>query len=434
MSNAAQAHASAQAAFFYSFPLYEMARMRAATSPRRLPGLGFAGDRPESPWRWCNVFVHLRQLIKAGGSKVVTPNNDTLYSNAWLDLNEGPLVIDVPDTAGRYYVLGLLDFFTNPFAHLGARLQGTQAGSFLVTGPGWQGEVPQAFQAPGRHVRSSTRWVWIIGRWLVDGEHDLAAVHALQDALQLRPLAAWQKGAPGEPRRFDPACDAPAAFTAPRFLAQLQRLHAQEPGLWPDDTLWPGHPAYCACLQQAVETGLAELQAGDGAGHVHAGWTMPPVLGESFGANYRRRAEVALKYIGALESKEAHYPMAWHDAQGQALSGAQAYTLHFAPGQLPPVDGFWSLTMYRRSDFLLVENPIQRYAIGDRTAGLHLGADGSLTLCIQHAPPTTVDGRANWLPAPPDGFYLCLRAYLPRPELLDGRYRLPGLQARYPPA
>jgi hypothetical protein len=423
MNIAEQAHA----AFLYSYPLYEMARMRAATSPRRLPAFGFAGTTPDAPERWCNAFVHRRQLIEAGGSKVVTPNNDTLYSNAWLDLADGPLVIDVPDTAGRYYVLGLLDFFTNPFAHLGSRGHGTGAGAFLVTGPGWQGEVPSAFAAPGRHVRSATRWVWIIGRWLVDGPHDLAAVHALQDALQLRPLAAWQQGTGCEPKRFLPNADANAAFTASRFMAQMQRLHAEQPELWPDASLWPGNPALAPDMHQAIEGGLRELQAGDGGGSVHAGWTMPPVLGESFGHDFRRRAEVALKYIGALESNEAHYPMAWHDAHGQPLNGQQAYALHFGPGQLPPVNGFWSLTLYRRSDFFLVENPISRYAIGDRTQGLHTNTDGSLTLYIQGAAPATPQALANWLPAPAEPFYLCLRAYLPKPELLDGRYQLPGL-------
>lgn len=134
----------AEEAVIHTCPLYEMRRMRAATSPRR----NAAGEAATAPLHWCNQFVHARQLLRAGTSRVVTPNNDTLYTNAWLDLGAGPLVIDVPDTAGRYYVLGLLDFFTNPFAHLGQRLTGTAARSFLVTPPGWQGRCRHRSMRP----------------------------------------------------------------------------------------------------------------------------------------------------------------------------------------------------------------------------------------------------------------------------------------------
>jgi hypothetical protein len=134
-----------------------------------------------------------------------------------------------------------------------------------------------------------------------------------------------------------------------------------------------------------------------------------------------------LKYIGMLESAEALYPLAWRDAQGAALSGAHRYQLRFAPGQLPPVDAFWSITMYDARDYMLVDNPIDRYAIGDRTPGLRADADGGLTLHIGHAPLPDAAARANWLPAPAGAFYLCLRAYVPRPEMIDGRYALPPL-------
>ena len=166
----------AEEAVVYAFPLHEMSRMRAATSPQRTD---IAGEAPK-PHRWCNVFTHARQLLGAGKSRVVTPNNDTLYTNAWLDLGDGPLVIDVPDTAGRYYVLGLLDFYTNPFAHIGQRLTGTAARSFLVTPPGWRGEVPAAFREAGAHIEAPTRWLWVIGRILVDGPDDVPAVNALR--------------------------------------------------------------------------------------------------------------------------------------------------------------------------------------------------------------------------------------------------------------
>lgn len=146
------------------------------------------------------------------------PNNGTLYVNAWLDLTDGPLVVTTPDTGDRYYVLGLLDYYTNPFAHVGTRTTGNGAGRVLVSGPGWNGEVPTEFQAPGRHVRSSTHWVWIIGRILVDGPHDVAAVNSLQDQFLMATLDDWRAGRAGKPSRFDAKFAPRAAFSLDRFV------------------------------------------------------------------------------------------------------------------------------------------------------------------------------------------------------------------------
>ncbi len=437
--------ALAREAFVYAFPLHEMTRMRAATSPRRLPGVGFAGDGADSTQRWANVFTATRQLLGAGGSRVVTPNNDTLYLNAWLDLDEGPLVIDVPDTEGRYYVLGLLDFYTNPFAHLGTRCTGNSARSFVVLGPD-AGAPPAGFEAPGAVVRAPTRWVWIIGRILVDGPHELPLVHALQDCFRLRRLDDWRAGRDSAPLRFDARCDAQAPLAVAAFVANVNRALRENPppaeetaqvarfaavGLGaqcPDEPA----PQHAALLRPALEQGMALLQAGGLGDTLVQGWSMPRRLDGGFGSDHLRRAAVALKYIGALESAEAVYPMAYVDAEGRPLSGEHAYVLHFAPGQLPPVNGFWSLTMYDRRTFMLVPNDIGRFAIGDRTRGLAYGADGSLTIHLQARPPRDAAARANWLPAPAGAFYLCLRGYLPQAPLLDGGYRLPGLQRCVP--
>lgn len=440
-SAAAELRELAAQAVVYAWPLHEMSRMRAATSPRVCEA-GPAGDDAASPLRWCNVFVHARKLLGAGKSRVVTPNNDTLYSNAWLDLGDEPLVIDVPDTAGRYYVLGLLDFYTNPFASLGQRTTGTRARSFLVSGPNWRGALPAAFRAPGAHVASPTRWVWIIGRILVDGPADVPAVHAVQDGLRLRPLSTWTAGgSDAAPRRFDPGCD-PQATTVPdadRFAAVVGRALADNPppadeqatverfravGIAADAA--PLDARQRAALGQALDAVTSDLRS-TSIGPDTAGWQTMPLLGSSFGTDYRLRAAVALKYIGALESREASYPMAYRDGAGRPLSGRHAYRLRFAPGALPPVNAFWSLTMYGSHDCMLVANAIDRYAIGDRSAGLRFDADGGLTIHIRHEPPATDAARANWLPAPQEGFYLCLRAYLPREEFLDGRWRLPPL-------
>ena len=427
----------AEAAVVYAYPLYEMARMRAATSPRRTE----SGAEAPAPQRWCNTFVHARQLLRAGGSRVVTPNHDTLYTNAWLDLGAGPLVIDVPDTAGRYYVLGLLDFYTNPFAHLGQRLTGTRARAFVIVPPGWQGELPAAFDAPGARIQAPTRWLWIIGRILVEGPHDVAAVNALQDGFKLRPLADWVAGRSPAPRLFDPACDPKAPASAAHFAAQVNAALRQNPppaeeqaelarlaavGIGPDAA--PLTPAQAQVLQDALDTTLPRLRQAQIGRLLPSGWNQPPLIEGHFGNDHLARAQVALKYIGMLESREATYPIAWHDGRGRPLNGAHRYRLRFAPGALPPVDAFWSLTMYDARDYMLVDNPIDRYAIGDRTPGLRPDADGGLTLSLQHAPPMDTAARANWLPAPAGDFYVCLRAYVPREELLDGRYTLPALE------
>lgn len=425
----------AEEAVVYAYPLYEMARMRAATSPKRAD----AGEAAPEGQRWCNVFTHSRQLLRAGSSRVVTPNNDTLYTNAWLDLGAGPLVIDVPDTAGRYYVLGLLDFYTNPFAHLGQRLTGTQARSFVITPPGWRGELPATFDAPGARIEAPTRWLWVIGRILVDGPQDVAVVNRLQDGFTVRPLADWLAGKSPAPRAFDPACDPKAPLTADLFAAQVNAALRENPpppaqaadlagfaatGIGPG--AGPLDAAQRAALQAALDHVPPQLRAFQ-IGRVQSGWSYMPIIEGHFGDDYRMRATVALKYIGMLESREATYPMAWHDGQGRALSGTHRYRLRFAPGALPPVQAFWSLTMYDARDYMLVDNAIERYAIGDRTPNLQRDADGGLTLHIQHGQPTAAGEQANWLPAPQGDFYLCLRAYVPRAELLDGRYEVPPL-------
>lgn len=421
----------------YAYPLYEMSRMRAATSPRRCAA-GTAGDTATSPLRWCNVFVHARELFAAGTSRVVTPNCDTLYTNAWLDLGPDALVIDVPDTAGRYYVLGLLDFYTNPFASLGSRTTGTAARSFLVTGPGWTGDIPAKFRRPGAHVVSPTRWVWIIGRTLVDGPQDLPVVHALQNGFRLRSLSVWQAGGvEGRPSRFNPRCDPKAPPDATRFAETVQRALEENPP--PEDEramverfaavglaaeAGPLDEATRETLEQALQAVIGRLQS-HSVGPGCTGWQTMPFLGHSFGTDYLRRAAVALRYIGALESREATYLMAHRDAQGRTLDGRHTYRLHFPAGALPPVDAFWSLTMYDSRDCMLVDNPIDRHAIGDRTPGLRLDGDGGLTIHIQHLPLGAV---ANWLPAPAGSFYLCLRAYVPREAMIDGRYVLPPVE------
>jgi hypothetical protein len=345
------------------------------------------------------------------------------------------LVLEVPDTAGRYYVLGFLDFFTNPFASAGSRVTGTGARRFLIHGPRWTGDVPDAMTAIG----CPTDAVWILGRILVDGPADVPEVNRLQDAFRLTPLDAWKRGesfagdlmdtwldpdcAPDDPDRFFEIVNrALEQNLPPAAEAELMQEFAAI-GVGPEPRAGAPTSDEREAIAAAVREGLkrlAEMPAGD----AREGWSLPVRVSASFGTDYRTRALVARNYIGALGVEDALYLMAEFDAEGARLDGHHSYRLDFAPGKVPPVDAFWSITMYRKSDRMLVDNPVDRYSIGDRTAGLAFGLDGTLSIAIQSdAPPA----GANWLPAPREPFYLTLRAYSPRAEFITGAYRLPAV-------
>ena len=441
--------------FVYTFPLFEMLRMRANTAPRRNAEGAFADADPGGSRRWLNTFAHSRRLLKAGQSRVVTPNYDTLYSSAWLDLADGPLVLEAPDTDDRYYVLGLLDAYTNPFAHLGRRTTGTAARQFWLTPPDWTGTVPQGLH----HVPCPTPMVWIIGRLLVDGDADVARANALQDGFRIRPAQGnatagvsrdTGAAAPGLPddaaayfaRVASGLRENPPAAAHADIRDACARLglgpHGDGPQGWDAPTRAAIQAAYTAARDDlargargvrtaatGTEPARADTAEAPQAEAPRGSWVMPVMLGESFGTDYRTRARIALGYIGALCSAEAVYPMAYVDADGQALDGTRRYRLRFTPDTLPPVDAFWSLTLYATADFMLVDNPLDRYAIGDRSRHLQWGEDGSLEIRIQHEAPADT---ANWLPAPAGGFYLCLRAYQPREPLLDGTHALPDVE------
>ena len=443
-------HALAVQAMVWAWPLYEMQRMRAATAPRRTSREGFAGESATSAMRWFNTLSHARQRIRPGGSRVVLPNNDTLYSNAWLDLSDQhAVVIELPDMGERYHVLGLIDFYTNPFAHIGTRLNGNAGGAFLITPPQWCGEVPEVFRQPGHHVAAPTAWVWMIGRLLVDSDEDLPAVTALQDHLAIRSLPDWLAGAPSRPLRRPVAQGWDQPFTWHHFLQVVNQAlsHCPPPAhecalvlAWAGMGLGAGLPNPATPLRPVIEHAwetasrqvlpMLDMRFDRlGADHARHGWTasiMP--MAENFGGDSLRRAVIARQAIGAVSPNEAIYPRCDTDADGEPLDGAHCYRMRFEPGCLPPVSAFWSITMYDATDGMLVANPIDRYAIGDRTPGLYKDSDGSLTIQVQQHAPVHPEARANWLPCPPGRFLLCLRAYLPDPAMADGRYVLPPLE------
>jgi len=423
--------ALARDAVIYTLPLYEMARMRAATCPRRNRAGKFAGDGPESTLRWINHVIHTRELLGPQHRQVVTPNNDTLYTNAWLDLSQGPVVLHVPDFNGRYYVLGLLDFYTNPFGYIGSRTTGTAAGRFLLHGPSWRGEVPADMQA----VPCPTDGVWMIGRLLVDGDADLPVVHALQDAIHLTTLDGADAAQPfdtgmhsaeqlGDPQRFaEVVARALRENPPPAAEAGLVASFASV-GLGPD--VVPNasqRDGLGAALHNVLEA-LAVPQSSDMGG----GWAMSVEVRDSYGDNFAQRAHVARNYIGALGVQEAMYVIADRSGDGEPLDGRHGYRLDFPADNPPQVGAFWSLTMYDKQDCMLVPNAIGRYSLGDRSASLQRGADGGLTLWLSAQPPADPARHGNWLPAPPGPFYVALRLYVPQAAHLDKTYRYPVIQ------
>jgi hypothetical protein len=394
-----------------------------------------------------NTFGAARDLLGPDAA-FVSPNNDTLYLVASCDVRAGPLVLEVPDTRDRYYVLQFVDAWTNNFAYVGRRATGTAAGAFLLAGPGDETPTPDGMT----RIDAPSGVFAIVGRIQVNGAADAPAVHELQDAFSLRPLDG--DAAAGLPAP-DPAVApelawweqfrvALAAFPPPAEDAQY--LH----GLAALGLTAPGSPLVDAppALRDTLVAGAAEGQglleqlATSTANDVN-GWTSamhlfdynldrcgPGTIDEpewkiaDRGRAYVTRAMAARAGLWGNHGYEADYELAWRDADGELLDGARTYELRLETP--PPVDAFWSLTMYDTPTFYLVANPIDRYSIGDRTPGLHVAHDGSITITMSAASPGP-EREANWLPAPAGTFRPILRMYQPRADVLDGTYRLPAI-------
>ena len=405
-------------AFIYGLPLIEMAQARA----RMLnPAAGAQGAA-------LNAFRHSRALSGAKDRAITTPNNDTLYSSAWLDLTRGPVTLVIPPTGNRYISVAAMNMFTDNDAVLGTRTTGGQGGRYTLVGPGQPGLGPHT-------VRIATPHAWLLARVLVDGPEDLAATYKVQDGLQLTGPTVVAPSDTYASRRSPPL----------EFLASVGRLLQSDPppatdgalfqrvaalGLRPHDGFAPAN--LDAAALKALSAGVVDaipIIRGGAAGVAADGWNYLPGDIGLFGQDYAFRAAVALGGLGALPPVEAMYVNPVGD-RGRMFTGPGPYRLSFPAGRLPPVDAFWSLTMYEGTpdgQFFLTENPIARYSIGDRTPGLRRNPDGSLDLWLARGDPGG-ERTANWLPAPATGaFTVTMRAYLPRPELLDGRYRLPPI-------
>ncbi len=393
-----------------------------------------------------NQFTHSPVFPDPTFVSVASANVDTLYSTAWLDLTEEPIVLSVPDTGGRYYLMPLFDGWTNVFASPGSRTTGNGAGNFAIVGPDWEGSIPDGLQV----FQSPTAMVWILGRTQTNGTSDYDFVHSLQAHYLLTPLSAWgQDYVPPTEVPVDPAVDtktAPvaqvAALSADTFWTQFAELLRHNPPAKADAPMVatlaqlgivPGRALdwdqLSSTVSDALEAGMREsLAAIEASGRQPAveiknTWAMAYQLGD-YGTNYDLRAGTAWLALGANLPEDAIYPSTRVDKTGQPLDGANQYVLHFEQDQIPPVEAFWSMTMYNDQQFF-VPNPLDRYAIGDRDA-LAFGPDGSLDIFLQHASPGA-DKESNWLPSPDGAFNLIMRLYWPKPQVLDGTWAPPAV-------
>lgn len=407
-ARAASSAVTAQAvadAWLAGLPLIEMAAARTRMLDPNGPGQK-AG---------VNAFHHTRELVGAGDHTITTPNNDTLYSNSCLDLTHGPVELTVPPSPNRYLSVAVMDMYTNNNVILGARTPGGAAGRYVLVGPG------QKAPAGARELRVATPHAWVLGRTLIDGEADVAAARAVQSGLVLKGPAA------GPYPRYATRADEPAPYfdSVARLMASDPPVHRAGLG-----DLAEVRRADPGVLKEGVAQARTVLTSARGRMRFQNGWQYAlPDLGD-YGDDFRYRALIAVAGLGALKPQEAMYMRAAGDTGRGVFEGDGLFRFNL-PRALP-VDAFWSLTMYEvtpEDQFFLTANPLNRFAIGDRTPGLVKGADGAVQLWIGRRDPGG-ERTANWLPAPPRGpFSVTLRAYLPKPELLTGAYRIPSIVA-----
>jgi hypothetical protein len=407
--------AAARDAWLYTLPLIEIAAVR---------------TRGQSVGSAMNVFAAMRNLADHRQRTVTTPNNDTFYATAQLDLSNGPVTLALPPSGDRYVSLQLMDAYSNSFAVLGTRTTGQEGGVFTLVGP--------EEAAQGRNViRAPTAHVWALARILVDGPHDLDAARIVQGGFsaqgpEVPPATTFARRGDSWADYFASA-DALMAVNRPPVtdLALLRRIAVLGIGEGHFDAAGFS-PAEAAEIEAGVEDARKAVRGGGGlSGNTFIdGWAYPAARLGDFGQDYGFRAVVALGGLAALPLVEATYLRATPFAgAGGVFDGTKAWRLHLPADRQIPVDSFWSLSLYEvtpERQFFFTDNPLNRYAIGDRTPGLTWNDDGSLDLWISHERPDPTR-EANWLPAPAGPFALFMRGYLPRPELLDGRYRLPAV-------
>lgn len=427
-------------AYIYGYPLVTFDMARAQQTNVATP------DAEHAP---VNQMILMRSYPAVDNHCCAAPNADTLYTEAWLDLSKEPQILVIPEMGDRYYILPFIDGWSEVFAVSSHPLNGGAAQTYAVTGPGWNGPLPEGVT----ELKSPTDMVWMLGRIYSDGTAaDYDAVHALQDRIELFPLSAWGKDWTPPDGVVDPSVDMETsvrsqvnALDAEAYFNRLARLMATNRPTAADAPmaaemarigLVPGKDFDLASLDfldreifRAVPK-LALLEMGVHLKRQPAenGWLFFTKGVGAWGADYLTRGMGNLLGPGWNRPEDAVYPLSQKDADGGKYDGEKHdYVVRFEKGQLPPADGFWSLSMYD-SDLFFVPNTINRYELSQRNAFV-TGPDGSVELYLQSESPGK-DKEANWLPAPKDTFMLVLRLYDPSksaPSLLDGSWTPPAV-------
>jgi hypothetical protein len=440
-----EAQAIAVQAYLYFYPLMTMdLTRRQMTNVQAGKELGFGPP---------NTFNNVSTYPTAADKVIVRPNFDTLYSIAWLDLTKEPVVVSVPDTNGRYYLLPMLDMWTDVFASPGWRTTGTQAQHFLVAPVGWRPDLRERFIDEFRlpketqRINAPTSHVWIIGRTKTDGPQDYDAVHEIQAGLKVTPLSEW--GRP--PRTVEVKPDRSVDMKTPAkiqvdsmsgekfFTYAAELLKVNQPHLTDEPILAQmrkigierGQSLDIGKVSSAVRTALDDAPS---SAQKLMEWKMPKLARVAnywsmntdtmgvYGNYYLKRAIVTQQGLGANVPEDAIYPLNLGDENGRPLDGANKYVLHFDKSTLPPVDAFWSVTLYDPQGYQ-VANPLNRFAVSSWMP-FKYDPDGSLSLYFQNENPGK-DKEANWLPAPTGAFNLTMRLYAPKSEALTGKWNPP---------
>jgi len=440
-----EAHAIGVDAYVYLYPLITMdiTRKQLTNTDK-----GF-GRGP------MNVFHNVPAYPPASDKSVVRTNYDTLYSITYLDLLKEPVVVSVPDTAGRFYILPMLDMWTDVFASAGSRTTGTQAANFLVTPPGWRPELRDRFidefKLPKntQRIDAPTPYVWIIGRTKTDGPADYEAVRKIQAGFNVTPLSDWGKTPRPVEFKVDPSVDMKTppreqVDTMPvgRFFAYAAELMGQQPPHITDQPILaqmkklgiePGKPFDITKVDPIIAKGLDTApEAGQKLmywklptmARVVNGWSMNTDTMGVYGNYYLKRAIVTRLGLGANLPEDAIYPLNLADETGKPLDGSNKYTIHFDKGSTPPVNAFWSITMYD-PEGNAYRNNLDRQAVSSWMPFV-FNADGSLDVYFQNENPGK-NKEANWLPSPKGGFNLTMRMYSPKAEALTGRWNPPPI-------
>lgn len=410
--------------------------------------------QPEGTRAPMGQFVRMREYPSAQFRDVTAPNADTLYTTAWIDVGKEPWVLSLPDANDRYYLFPMLDAWTNVFQVPGKRTTGTKAQKYAITGPGWSGVLPEGVT----EYKSPTAIVWLLGRIYSTGTpEDYAIVHKMQDDISLVPLSSYGKPYTPPAGIVDPSIDMKTAvrnqvnaLSADEYFNLLAKLMKDNPAAAADTAILakmakigikPGEAFDSTQLGDLAKKALNEapkiandqimawMKEGIVAGDMklESGWAFTTKTGE-YGTNYMQRALITAIGLGANRPQDAVYPTSTGPNEIETYDGNKKYVMHFNKGELPPVSGFWSLTMYDENYFF-VENTINRQSISAREA-LKTNADGSVDLYIQNESPGA-DNETNWLPAPKGKFILMMRLYWPNetnPSIIDGTWKIPPVK------